>query len=98
MLSWSAIADSADYLTGFKIPVQQAFCMSRSLNGDMDTYKQCMLTVEKNSYKCDKATKPDYEKLMEKYNNNDRNVTEFISDLKPITKTHFDCLSSIYWK
>ena len=94
--SCSAIANTTGYLTGFKVPVQQTFCMSRSLNGDMDTYKKCMLAIEKESFKCDKVTKPAYEELMVTYSNNDNDVTEFMSDIKPISKAHFDCLSSIY--
>lgn len=94
--SWPVIADTADYLTGFKVPVQQTFCMSRSLNGDMDTYKRCMLTVEKESYKCDKGTKPAYERAMAKYSNYDKDVAEYMNDIKPITKIHFDCLCSLY--
>lgn len=96
ILSLPVHAKDTDYLSGFKVPVQQTFCMSRSLNGDMEAYKQCMLAVERESHKCDKATKPLYELIIKKYSNYDKDVTEYMSEMKPITKLHFDCLSEIY--
>jgi hypothetical protein len=91
-----AVAESPDYLTGFKVPVQQTFCISKSANGDMNAYKQCMLAIEKGSYKCDMATKPAYDKLMERYSDYDKDLSKFMDDINPITKIHFDCLNSLY--
>ena len=94
--SGATYAGTADYLTDFKIPVQQTFCISKSPNGDMSSYKQCMLAIEKGSYKCDKVTKAAYDQMILRYIDYDKDVTELMSDMKPITKNHFDCLSALY--
>ncbi len=89
-------AEAIDYLINFKIPVQQTFCISKSTNGDMSTYKQCMLAIEKGSYECDKITKASYDKMLIKYTEPYKGVTGFMNDMKPITMKHFDCLSRLY--
>ena len=76
--------------------MQQTFCISKSANGDMNIYKQCMLAIEKGSYKCDKVTKASYDQIIMKYSDYDNGVTDFMKNMKPITKTHFDCLSTLY--
>ena len=85
-----------DYLTNFKIPVQQTFCLSKSPNGDIKIYKQCMLAIEKDAYKCDTATKESYDQMIIKYSNLDKEVGEFMDDIMPITEKHFTCLNTLY--
>lgn len=92
----AAYAETADYLTNFKVPVQQTFCISKSANGDMNTYKKCMLAIEKGALKCDKESKEAYDKMLKKYSNFEGEATEFMDDVMPITAKHFDCLNTLY--
>ncbi len=90
-----AHAQTLDYLIKFKVPVQQTFCISKAPNGDMDTYKKCMLAIEKGAYKCDKETKPAYDNVFIKHIDNG-GVTEYMDELKPIIEKHFMCLNTLY--
>ncbi len=85
-----------DYLTNFKIPVQQTFCLSKSPNGDINIYKQCMLAIEKGAHVCDTVTKGLYDQMIIEYSNFDKEVGEFMNDIKPITEKHFTCLNTLY--
>lgn len=96
LVSISAQAETFNYLTNFKIPVQQTFCLSKSPNGDINIYKQCMLAIEKGANKCDVKTKEAYDQMTMQYSNFDKEVTEFMDDIKPITEKHFTCLSTLY--
>lgn len=91
-----AIAESSNYLKDFKVPMQQIFCMGKSLNGDMNNYRKCMIAIERGAYKCDKVTKPSYDKIIKKYSNYNKNITEYMSSMEPISKTHFECLKTLY--
>ena len=91
-----AHAQNIDYLLSFKVPVQQTYCISKALNGDMAVYKKCMLSVEKGANKCDKETKPAYDNLLIKHIANDSAATEYMDEIKPIIKKHFDCLRTLY--
>jgi hypothetical protein len=82
-----------NYLTDFKIPMQGTYCMGKSSNGDLVTYKKCMLAIEKDVNKCDIETKPIYD---HKFSNYNKDVTEFMDDIKPITEQYFTCLGTIY--
>ena len=92
----NSYAITADYLTNFKIPVQQTFCISKSAGGDMNIYKKCMLAIEKGAYKCDKDAKVAYDQLFKKFSNFGRNASEVMDNLRPITEKHFECLNTLY--
>ena len=89
-------AESPDYLISFKVPIQQSFCMTKSLNGDMATYKQCMLKIEKVAHECDAITKPKYDRILSKSREVYPAPSDVFEVIKPITQAHFDCLGSIY--
>lgn len=91
-----AHAENIDYLLKFKVPVQQTFCISKAPNGDMAVYKECMLSIEKGANKCDKDTKPAYDDLLIKHIANDSGATEYMDEIKPIIKKHFECLNTLY--
>ena len=55
-----------------------------------------MLAIEKGAYKCDVKTKESYDQMTMQYSNFDKEVTEFMDDIKPITEKHFTCLSTLY--
>jgi len=92
----AASAQAIDYLTKFKIPVQQTFCISKAPNGDMISYKECMLAIEKGAHKCDKETKPSYEQMFIKHVKSDSEAKEYMEEIKPIIEKHFTCLNTLY--
>jgi len=88
-----AASNKLDYLTDFRVPTQMAFCSTKTNIVGNGTYKECMLYVEKSSSKCDKITKPIFDKLIQ---DTSVEVTVFVNKLKAAATNYQACLNNNY--
>ena len=82
-----------NYLTDFKVPMQTTHCKGKAKVGDELAFKECMLIIEKNAYKCDKDTKIIFDK---EFSNYSKPASEYISDIIPLAKQHQLCLKTLH--